>query len=310
MSRFAQEGLDDAVATVGDGVFAGVDLSREPMSLEPGLASEAVNVRFRGNRAETRPALVACGWGVDRALALPADFLLQAATSDADEGTGGETGLAFDVLPVFDRGIRELKFTRNFMRTAGEIGPSVGDSVTASLFTYAPAVHGTYLVTYAGDNSIRVEVDEATWNLVPGTATSGQLVWEGTVGFSQVQGFGTVYGVAVFSDPNGREGVLVAQATRARLLRDGAAADIDAVLCDVKMPGMSGIELYRALERERPVFLDRLVLATGDVASADVATFLADVRCPILEKPFALSVLAEALAAVSVGATPEATPRA
>jgi CheY-like chemotaxis protein len=96
----------------------------------------------------------------------------------------------------------------------------------------------------------------------------------------------------------------------ARLLRDGAAADIDAVLCDVKMPGMSGIELYRALERERPVFLDRLVLATGDVASADVATFLADVRCPILEKPFALSVLAEALAAVSVGATPEATPRA
>jgi len=96
----------------------------------------------------------------------------------------------------------------------------------------------------------------------------------------------------------------------ARLLRDDAEDDIDAVLCDVKMPNMSGIELYRALERERPQFLDRLVLATGDVASADVAAFLADVRCPILEKPFALSVLADALAAVSVGAMPEATPRA
>lgn len=95
-----------------------------------------------------------------------------------------------------------------------------------------------------------------------------------------------------------------------RLLRDGAEADIDAVLCDVKMPGMSGIELYRLLERERPSFLDRLVLATGDVASVDVAAFLADVRCPILEKPFALAVLADALAAVSVRATPGATPRA
>jgi len=221
MSRFAQEGLDDAVATVGDGVFAGVDLSREPMSLEPGLASEAVNVRFRGNRAETRPGLVACGWGVDRALALPADFLLEAATSAADVGTGGVTGLAFDVVRVFDRGIYELKFTRSNMRTAGEVGPSVGDSVTASAFTTATIVNGTYLVTYAGDNSIRVEVDEDTWDAAPSSAASGELVWEGTVDFGQVQGFGTVYGVAVFSDPNGREGVLVAQGPRARLLRDG-----------------------------------------------------------------------------------------
>lgn len=96
----------------------------------------------------------------------------------------------------------------------------------------------------------------------------------------------------------------------ARLVREGAAAEVDAILCDVKMPGMSGIELYRALERERPHFLTRLVLATGDVASADVAEFLAEVRCPILEKPFALSELAEALASVSTHPTTAATPRA
>lgn len=96
----------------------------------------------------------------------------------------------------------------------------------------------------------------------------------------------------------------------ARLLCVGADSEIDAILCDVKMPGMSGIEFYRALETERPHFLTRLVLATGDVASADVAEFLSAVRCPILEKPFALSALGEALASVSVRATPAATPRA
>ena len=205
MSRFAQEGLDDAVATVGDGVFAGVDLSREPMSLEPGLASVALNVRFRGNRAETRPGLVACGWGVDRALALPADFLLQAATSAADEGTGGVTGLAFDVVRVNDRGIYELVFTRANMRTAGEVGPSVGDTVTGYDFTgNSQGANGTWLVSYAGDNSIRVEVDAVTYSRVGTSPVAGKLVWEGTVDFGQVQGFGTVYGVAVFSDPNGR----------------------------------------------------------------------------------------------------------
>lgn len=96
----------------------------------------------------------------------------------------------------------------------------------------------------------------------------------------------------------------------ARLLRDGADSEIDAILCDVKMPGMSGIEFYRALEQARPTFLERLVLATGDVASADVAAFLADVSCPVLEKPFALATLAEALASVSSRATRAATPPA
>jgi CheY-like chemotaxis protein len=96
----------------------------------------------------------------------------------------------------------------------------------------------------------------------------------------------------------------------ARLVREGADGEIDAILCDVKMPGMSGIEFYRALEQARPTFLTRLVLATGDVASADVAEFLATVRCPILEKPFALTDLADALASVSTRVTAAATPRA
>jgi PAS domain S-box-containing protein len=88
-----------------------------------------------------------------------------------------------------------------------------------------------------------------------------------------------------------------------RLLAEGATQRFDAVICDLKMQGMSGIELYRLLEQEQPQLIDRLVLVTGDVASQDVARFLETVRCPVLEKPFALTGLAEVLARIS-GRTP------
>ncbi len=73
----------------------------------------------------------------------------------------------------------------------------------------------------------------------------------------------------------------------------------DAVVCDLKMPGMTGIDLYHFLAEHRPDYISRLILATGDVASQDVATFLDTVRCPVLEKPFALSQLADWLETIA-----------
>ncbi len=82
---------------------------------------------------------------------------------------------------------------------------------------------------------------------------------------------------------------------RELLLTADPTPPFDAVVCDLKMPGMTGIELYRVLESERPAYIKRLILATGDVASQDVATFLDTVQCPVLEKPFALASLSELL---------------
>lgn len=92
--------------------------------------------------------------------------------------------------------------------------------------------------------------------------------------------------------------------------------DFDLVLCDLKMPGMSGLEVYSALERELPQVLERLVITTGDVASADVAAFLSNVRVPVLEKPFALAQLAQVIemlaplpvVSVSIATKAESTP--
>jgi len=88
------------------------------------------------------------------------------------------------------------------------------------------------------------------------------------------------------------------------LCEDGAQAlhavrhdqtGFDVILCDLKMPGVSGMDVYRTLELERPELLQRLIIATGDVASADVAAFLSAVTVPVLENPFALHHLAEVL---------------
>ena len=72
------------------------------------------------------------------------------------------------------------------------------------------------------------------------------------------------------------------------------------VLCDLRMPGMSGIELHARLTDQRPGVLDRFIFATGDTASPETAAFLARVDRPVLEKPFELSQLA-AIVEATVG---------
>ncbi|MEO6066879.1 MAG: ATP-binding protein [Gemmatimonadota bacterium] len=72
------------------------------------------------------------------------------------------------------------------------------------------------------------------------------------------------------------------------------------VLCDLRMPGMSGIELHERLTDQRPGVLSRFIFATGDTASPETAAFLARVDRPVLEKPFELAQLA-AIVEATVG---------
>jgi CheY-like chemotaxis protein len=78
-------------------------------------------------------------------------------------------------------------------------------------------------------------------------------------------------------------------------LRDADTPRVDAIISDIRMPGMDGPEFYRQLRRERPALAARMLFATGDTASEEVAHFLADSGCPVIEKPFTLRELVAAV---------------
>ena len=71
-----------------------------------------------------------------------------------------------------------------------------------------------------------------------------------------------------------------------------ARLEPDVILCDLRMPGMTGMDLHERLRVERPDLMARIIFSTGDVVSPDAAAFLAGTECPVLEKPFELEVLA------------------
>ncbi len=69
--------------------------------------------------------------------------------------------------------------------------------------------------------------------------------------------------------------------------------EFDVVLCDLLMPSMSGMELYRELAARRPGMEDRIVFMTGGAFTQRAADFLSQLNNPQLEKPFDLERVLE-----------------
>lgn len=80
-----------------------------------------------------------------------------------------------------------------------------------------------------------------------------------------------------------------------RLLGTG---EYQIVLCDLRMPGMSGHEFYRRLQASNSPAINRLVFMTGDVLSPEASRFLQEAARPVLSKPFTLRDLTDTLAQV------------
>jgi CheY-like chemotaxis protein len=68
------------------------------------------------------------------------------------------------------------------------------------------------------------------------------------------------------------------------LLRHGKR--FDAILCDVMMPRMSGMEFYRALQEQFPALVSRVIFMTGGSFTDAARVFLAQIPNPTLDKPF------------------------
>jgi len=65
----------------------------------------------------------------------------------------------------------------------------------------------------------------------------------------------------------------------------------DRILLDIKLPGMSGIELCRRLEAIDPALAQRVIFITGDLMETTTKDFLNKTKAPHIAKPFDIEQL-------------------
>ena len=82
------------------------------------------------------------------------------------------------------------------------------------------------------------------------------------------------------------------------LARNGA---YDLVLCDIRVPGLDGPELYERFAAEAPAVTRTIAFMTGDSLSDEIRAFLASTGRPVLAKPFGRTQLQELLHSVRAG---------
>lgn len=69
----------------------------------------------------------------------------------------------------------------------------------------------------------------------------------------------------------------------------------DAVISDIKMPGLDGRELYQYLQKRQGDVADKIIFMTGDVLNKETQSFLKDTNNRYIEKPFDIDVLVSML---------------
>jgi len=73
-----------------------------------------------------------------------------------------------------------------------------------------------------------------------------------------------------------------------KALRELEENNFDLAVCDWKMPGMSGQQIYEQLRATNPRICQRVIFITGDVVNPQMRLFLDNEKRPCLPKPFTL----------------------
>jgi PAS domain S-box-containing protein len=82
----------------------------------------------------------------------------------------------------------------------------------------------------------------------------------------------------------------------------------DAVLMDIRMPGMSGMELYAKVIEQHPEMKNRFIFITGDTSDAQTRVFLESNNLPFITKPFDKETLEQRVNAQLLAGSPKAQP--
>jgi PAS domain S-box-containing protein len=73
------------------------------------------------------------------------------------------------------------------------------------------------------------------------------------------------------------------------------AGTFDLIVSDIRMPGLSGVELFDWLKAQQPAMTRRILYTTGDAFDAKTREFLDGSQVPYLGKPFDLKQLKQSL---------------
>jgi CheY-like chemotaxis protein len=77
-------------------------------------------------------------------------------------------------------------------------------------------------------------------------------------------------------------------------------ADFDLIVCDVLLPNIDGVALYRRVRAQTPEVAARFVFATGVTEPEERSKIgLDELGVPILEKPFGMGRIRQLLEAIS-----------
>jgi DNA-binding NtrC family response regulator len=104
-----------------------------------------------------------------------------------------------------------------------------------------------------------------------------------------------------------RRGWRVAEAEdgeRARaMLLDGETigGGYDAVITDMRMPRLTGMELHDMVSRTDARLGRRFIFSSGDMGDDDALEFIARTQCPVIPKPFELAALLAVVERVAAG---------
>jgi signal transduction histidine kinase/ActR/RegA family two-component response regulator len=80
--------------------------------------------------------------------------------------------------------------------------------------------------------------------------------------------------------------IVLAPGAQEALAMIRAGQNFDAILCDLMMPGMSGIELFLELESTQPDLAERMLFATGGAFTRGAQSFVQRMGERVISKPF------------------------
>jgi CheY-like chemotaxis protein len=80
-----------------------------------------------------------------------------------------------------------------------------------------------------------------------------------------------------------------------RALEKMAAHTFDAVVLDLRMPGMDGRAVFENIRQRYPELISKVFFATGDMVSKETRDFLRDTGAPCIQKPFQIDQVLDTL---------------